>query len=84
MHAIATTADVLAQGIWGQLKNLGVVDLKELADKLPATVLHSRADCTHLEAFRRWKVWAHEKGMPVIPVRDFHWVLYLQSLADSS
>ena len=65
---------------------MGGVELKELADKLPVTVLHSRADSTvkkYLGAFRRWKVWAHEKGMPVIPVKDFHWALYLQSLADS-
>ena len=46
MYAIVTTADVLAQGIWGQLKNMGGVELKELADKLPVTVLHSRADST--------------------------------------
>ena len=87
MYAIATTADVLAQGIWGQLKDLGGVELKELTDNLPATVLHSRADSTvkkYLGAFRRWKAWAHEKGMPVIPVKDFHWVLYLQSLANRS
>ena len=87
MYAIAISADVLVQGIWGQLKDLEGVELKELADKIPTTVLRSRADSTvrkYLGAFRRWKVWAHERRMPVIPVKDFHWTLYLQSLADSS
>lgn len=87
MYAIATTADVFAQVIWGQLKDLGGGELKELADRLPATVLGSRADSTvkkYLGAFRRWKAWAHGKGMPVIPVKDVHWALYLQYLADSS
>ena len=71
----------------GQLRDLGGAGLKELADKLPATLLSSRADSTikkYLGAFRRWMALAQEKGIPVIPVKDFHWALYLQSLADSS
>ena len=84
---LLSPTDILTQGIWGQLKNLEGIELKELADKLPATILCSRANSTvkkYLGAFKRWKAWALEKRMPVIPVKDYQWALYLQFLADSS
>ena len=40
------------------LKDLEDPDLKELAAKLPDTILHSRADSTvtkYLGAFKKWK-----------------------------
>ena len=80
-------ADILKQGTWNQLKDLEEPELKELADKLPGTVLCSRADSTvkkYLGAFRRWKAWAMERRIAVIPVKDHHWALYLQYIADSS
>ena len=44
--------------MWSMLKDLEDPELKELADKLPDTILHSRADSTvkkYLGAFKRWK-----------------------------
>ena len=79
--------DISSQGIWSQLKDLEGLELKELAEKLPEMILSSRAGSTVkkcLGAFRTWKAWALEKRMTVIPVKDHHWVLYLQFLADNS
>ena len=61
--------------------------LKELAGKLPGTIIASRADATarkYMGAFRRWKVWASRYGMEAIPAKDFQFALYLQHLADTS
>ena len=84
---LLSPVDIFRLGTWDQLKDLEDPELKELAVKLPGTILHSRADSTvrkYLGAFRRWKVWAAERRVTVIPVKDYHWALYLQFLADSS
>ena len=69
------------------LKDLEDPDLKELAAKLPDTILRSRADSTvkkYLGAFKRWKAWAKQHGMTAMPVKEVHVALYLQHLGDTS
>ena len=69
------------------LKDLEDPDLKELAAKLPDTILRSRADSTvkkYLEAFKRWKAWAKQHGMTPMPAKEVHVALYLQHLGDTS
>ena len=56
--------------------------LKELASKLPSTILHSRANGTtrkYLGAFRLWKVWATSHKLVPIPARP-HEVAYICSI----
>ena len=60
---------------------------KELAQRLPDTTLHSRADSTvrkYLGAFKRWKSWASERQIAPMPAKDHHVALYIQFLADST
>jgi len=60
--------------------------LQELAGKLPNTVLHSRADSTakkYLGAFRRWKSWAAQHQLPVLPAKEAHVALYLQHIGET-
>ena len=69
------------------LKDLEDPELKELADKLPDTMLHSRGDSTIkkcLGAFKRWKAWAKQHGMMVMSAKEIHVALYLQHLGDTS
>lgn len=73
--------------MWSMLKDLEEPDLKELAAKLPDTILHSRADSTvqkYLGTFKRWKAWATQHGMKAMPAKEVHVALYLQHLGDSS
>ena len=54
------------------LKDLDDPELRNLADALPSTILHSRTDSTskkYLSAFKRWKGWAMEHGMVVFPAQ---------------
>ena len=77
---VVFTAEVLNQDTWNLLKELEDPELKRLAAKLPDTILHSRADSTvtkHLGAFKRWRAWARELGMPVLPTKECRVALYL-------
>lgn len=61
-----------------ELAKLEGPELKRLADSLPDTVHHSRADSTatkHLYAFKQRKVF---------PVQEVHFALYLQHLSEST
>lgn len=61
--------------------------MKELAAKLPDTILHSRAESTvkkYLGAFKRWKAWARQHGMAGLPVKECHVALHLQHLGDKT
>ena len=52
-------ADALQVGKWQLLKDLEDPELRYLADVLPTTVLHSRANSStwkYLGAFKRWEV----------------------------
>ena len=75
------------EGAWKVLKELDDPYLKELAARLPETVLHSRADSTvrkYLGAFKRWKTWAMKYGMTAVPAKDYQAALYLQHIGDIS
>ena len=79
--------DVLAQGNWKLLQKLHNPELKELASKLPSTILRSCADNTvikYLRAFRRWKTWASSYKLQPLPAKSHQFVLYLQHLAAES
>ena len=55
------SVDVLTQDSWRLLNELDDPELKDLASRLPATILRSRADSTvkkYLSAYRRWRTWA--------------------------
>ena len=71
-------------GVWKTLSELQDPELKRLAQSLPDTVLHSRADSTaskYLGAFRRWEKWAKPRQeVSVYPVHEVHFALYLQHL----
>ena len=74
------------EGTWNVLKELEDPYLKELAEKLPDTILHSRADSTvtkYLGAFKRWKTWASQYSMTALPAKDYQVALYLQHLGNN-
>ena len=83
---VCLSAEIYAQGVWAAVKDVEDPELRELADKLPNTILHSRANSTvkkYLAAYKRWKNWAKKYGMPAIPAKEHHVGLYLQHLADT-
>ena len=87
MYAFITLIEILSQGTWSLLKEVQDPELKELAQRLPDTLLHSRADSTvrkYLGAYKRWKSWASERHIAPIPAKDHHVALYIQFLADST
>ena len=79
--AVIFSIEVLTHGAWSDLKELEDSELIELAGRLPQIIIHSWADSTvkkYLEAFRRWKVWASQHSMPILPAKDYQIALYLQ------
>ena len=67
------------------MNNLEDENLKKLAAGLPATVLQSKATSTtkkYLGGFRRWKQWATEHKISVLPADACHVALYLQHLGE--
>ena len=72
--------------MWAVLDEIQEPELKDLARKLPETLLHSRADATskkYLGAFRRWKQWALKHGVKALPVESKYLALYLQYIGDT-
>ena len=72
--------------MWNVLKEEDP-ELRVLAERLPNTILQSRADTTVkkcLGAFRRWKIWASKHKFNILPAEVHHVSLYLQYLADST
>jgi len=66
-----------------QDQNLQDQKLQDLANTLPATVLRSKASSTttkYLGALRRWKIWATEFNLPILPA---HEALYLQHIGQT-
>ena len=63
-------------------------ELKKLAEGLPRTIVGSRADSTvkkYLRAYQRWRVWTgRHSEISVYPIKDAHFALYLQHLAETS
>ena len=73
------------EGSWKLMSDMEDPELKDLARKLPTTILHSRADSTvkkYLGAFRRWKTWATSHNLVPIPAKPHEVALYLQHLGD--
>ena len=57
---------------WRLLNELDNPELEDLTGRLPATILHSRADSTvkkYLSAYRRWKTWAADHKLDPIPAK---------------
>ena len=78
--------DVDDVGIWTLLKELDDPELVRLAERLPSTLLHSRADSTtkkYTGAYRRWKTWAATHALRHFPAQPHHIALYLQSIGDN-
>ena len=68
------------------LDNLEDPDLKELAGRLPQTILQSRAYDSvmkYLGAFRRWKTWASGHNLLLIPAKPHEFALYLQFIGNT-
>ena len=84
--AVIVSLEVLIYGAWSDLKELEDSELIEFACRLPQTIIHSRAYSTinkYRGAFRRWKVWASQHSMPILPAKDYQITLYLRSLERS-
>jgi len=78
---------VLAQGSWKLFEELQNPTLRELANKLPTTIMHSHAGSTvqkYLRAYRRWKVWVTSNNLEPIPAKPHQFVLYLQYLGEET
>ena len=78
--------EVLSIGRWAQLKDLEDEDLKRLATGLPTTILQCKATNTtkkYLGGFRRWKQWATEHKISILPTNACHVALYLQHLGET-
>ena len=83
---VVSIAEVFSQGLWLEISELQDPMLRALAAKLPGTVLHSRADSTvkkYWSAFRRWKSWALQHKLPVLPAKEAHVALYLQWIGET-
>ena len=81
---VISHTDVLKAGAWQLLQDINDPELRNLAESLPITVLHSRATSStrkHLGAFKHWKAWATEHALPVFPAQAQHVSLCLQHLA---
>ena len=69
------------------MKYLEDPELKDLASRLPHTIMCSRADSTvkkYCGAFRRWQTWAMVHKLPPIPARPHELALYLQFIGEQS
>ena len=77
--------EVFKQGVWPALEGLDDPELIRLAEKLPATVLQSRAQSStkkYMGGFRRWKAWAQEHKLTAFPVEGRYLALYLQHIGE--
>ena len=90
LHSVCTIISLvgfLKQGSWKLLDELDDPELKDLASRLPSTILHSRADSTvkkYLGAFRRWKVWAAAHKLSPLPAKPHEFASYLQHLSEKT
>ena len=77
--------EVLQYGEWSLLGELDDPELVRLANKLPETLLRSRADSSvkkYVGAIKRWKMWAISHQLPTFPAQAHYVALYLQHLAE--
>ena len=78
--------DIFSIGFWPQLKELEDPNLKSLASNLPSTILQCKAISTtrkYFGGFRRWKQWATNHKISVVPAEPCQVALYLQHLGES-
>ena len=83
---VCHSVEIYSQGVWAAVKDAEDPELRKLADKLPNTILHGRANSAekkYLGAYKWWKSWAKRYGMLAIPAKEHHIGLYLQHLADT-
>lgn len=70
--------------MWSGLNDFQDPKLKELAEKLPDIVMHSREDATvkqYRYGFQRWKLWAAQfEEIKALPASPMHVSLYLVSI----
>ena len=80
--------DVFTTGFWKDLSAVEDESLKELASRLEATVLASRAPGTtdaYRRSFARWKKFASSKSeFQHFPAKTEHFASYLQHLIDTT
>lgn len=80
--------DVFTSGFWKDLSAVDDDSLRELASRLEATVLASRAPGTtdaYRRSFARWKKFAISKSeFQHFPAKTEHVALYLQHLIDTT
>ncbi|XP_068716373.1 uncharacterized protein [Montipora foliosa] len=83
-----TVVDVFTSGFWKDLSAVEDDSLRELASRLQATVLASRAPGTtdaYRRSFARWKKFAISKSeFQHFPAKTEHVALYLQHLIDTT
>ena len=87
MYVFVTLIEILRQGTWSLLKEVQDPELRELAQMLPDSILHNRADSTvrkYLGDFKQWKSWDSERQVAPMPAKDHHVALFIQFLADST
>ena len=86
MYCLST--DMRESSVWCELAKLQDPELRRLAESLPETVMHSRADSTtrkYIYAFQRWRAWAEERcEVAIFPIQEVHFALYLQHLGEVS
>ena len=78
---------MLAHGSWEMINKMEDPELRDLASRLPNTILHSHADSTvkkYRGAFRRWKTWAVAHKLLPIPAKPHEFALYRQYLGEES
>lgn len=71
-------------GNWKLLDELDDLELRTLADKLPATILHSCADSSVMKYLQKWKTWASSKDLGPVPAKSHLFALYLQYLGENT
>ena len=77
----------MSSRVWTTLKELEDPELRGLTERLPTSILNSKAESTtkkYLGAFRRWKAWASNHSLQVLPATEQQVALYLQNVAETS
>ena len=82
-------ADVFRMGVFATLQeNCKSIELQNLAEKIPSTLLHAQAESTKMKYFKSWiyfKNWQLKHFLKnIFPVPLFHVVLFLQFIIDTS
>ena len=80
--------NLLSGATWQAIRDLDDLELKQLAEALPDTVLRAHAKTTtkkYSSAYNRWRRWATQfQGVHSYPVSVAHFILYLHHVAETS